>query len=206
MPRFTKAQHDRIKAILLDRAVQLFAERPYTAVTVEDVTAAAGIAKGTFYSFFASKEELFSQAFGREHERFHRRFRDLFEGIDVCRREDVRAALHAGMRDLAASPLLLRVLGDRDTPVWLKVQADPAGQMAQEQENTDVLAGLIRAGQQAGVMRTGDPLELTEVVSQLLAGLLISGVVSPSDVFHRIETALDLMVDGLYTVDRGEGR
>jgi TetR/AcrR family fatty acid metabolism transcriptional regulator len=204
MPRFSKAQNERIRAILLDRGAQLFAGRSYASVTVEDIAAAAGIAKGTLYRFFHGKEDLFSQVFGREHARFHQHVQGLLAGVDVRRRQDVRNALHAVVRDLAANPLLRRVLDERDTPVWLEVRYDPAGRLGQERASTELLAGLIAAGQRAGVMRAGDPLELAAVCNQLVAGLLVSSSGGGPETLRSLETALDLVVDGLYSVGRGD--
>jgi AcrR family transcriptional regulator len=43
---------------LLSAATRLFEERGFEAVTVADITEAAGVAKGTFYLYFDSKEAL----------------------------------------------------------------------------------------------------------------------------------------------------
>jgi AcrR family transcriptional regulator len=43
---------------ILDSAAQVLAAKGLTAMTVADVVAGAGIAKGTFYLYFSSKEEL----------------------------------------------------------------------------------------------------------------------------------------------------
>jgi AcrR family transcriptional regulator len=46
------------RAELLAAATRLFEERGFDAVTVADVTEAAGVAKGTFYLYYDSKEDL----------------------------------------------------------------------------------------------------------------------------------------------------
>ncbi|MET8874160.1 helix-turn-helix domain-containing protein [Nocardia sp. NPDC004604] len=46
------------RAKLLDGAKALFAERGYAAVRVDDITAAVGCSRATFYLHFASKQEL----------------------------------------------------------------------------------------------------------------------------------------------------
>src|SRR5580692_9168470 len=48
---------------LLDAAVELFARKGFTETTVEDITNAADVGKGTFFNYFPSKDHLLS-AFG----------------------------------------------------------------------------------------------------------------------------------------------
>jgi len=43
---------------ILDAAVRLFSEQGYENTTVEQITKMAGVAKGTFFNYFQSKEEL----------------------------------------------------------------------------------------------------------------------------------------------------
>jgi len=47
------------RADLLAAARRVFADRGYHETTVEDVTRAAGVAKGTFYLYFDEKREIF---------------------------------------------------------------------------------------------------------------------------------------------------
>lgn len=53
----TKPEAERRKDFL-DAAQDLFLREGYEATSVEQITQAAGIAKGTFYLYFGSKEEL----------------------------------------------------------------------------------------------------------------------------------------------------
>ena len=43
----------------MDAARRIFAERGYHETTVEDITRASGVAKGTFYLYFQEKREIF---------------------------------------------------------------------------------------------------------------------------------------------------
>jgi AcrR family transcriptional regulator len=47
------------RARLLDAAAEVFAERGFRAATVDQIVAAAGLSKGTFYWNFATKQDLF---------------------------------------------------------------------------------------------------------------------------------------------------
>jgi AcrR family transcriptional regulator len=55
--RVLKSPEDRRQEIL-DAAVEVFSERGVSKATVADIAEAAGVAKGTVYLYFSSKEEL----------------------------------------------------------------------------------------------------------------------------------------------------
>jgi AcrR family transcriptional regulator len=57
----SEAKRERI----LEAATRLFAERGYAAARAEDVARAAGIAKGSVFQHFGSKEALFLEAYKR---------------------------------------------------------------------------------------------------------------------------------------------
>ena len=62
--RVTKPPHVR-REELLDLALELCRTHGYEAMSVEQVTQAAGVAKGTFYHYFSSKADLQIQLVGR---------------------------------------------------------------------------------------------------------------------------------------------
>ena len=48
------------KQEILETAMKLFAEKGYDATSVEEITATVGVAKGTLYYHFSSKEEIYN--------------------------------------------------------------------------------------------------------------------------------------------------
>lgn len=50
---------DERRATLIAAARDVFAQKGYHATTVDDITRAAGVAKGTFYLYFEEKREVF---------------------------------------------------------------------------------------------------------------------------------------------------
>ncbi|UAK31019.1 TetR/AcrR family transcriptional regulator [Nocardia asteroides] len=50
---------DERRQVLVDAGARLFAERPYDAVLMEDVAAAAGVSRALLYRHFPSKRDLF---------------------------------------------------------------------------------------------------------------------------------------------------
>jgi AcrR family transcriptional regulator len=97
------------RARLLDAALTLFIERGFAATTVEDITRAADVAKGTFFNYFPSKEHIFS-AFGEM------QVGKMTAALQAARsgRTDARTALAALPRQLAVepgrSPALIRAI------------------------------------------------------------------------------------------------
>src|SRR6185295_20289138 len=56
--RQRRAAETRVR--LFRTAVQLFAKRGFPNVTVEDITEAADVGKGTFFNYFESKDDVLS--------------------------------------------------------------------------------------------------------------------------------------------------
>ena len=56
---FTEGQRERIRGTMLAVAAEGFARVGYKNLSIRDLTEKAGIAPGSFYKFFESKEELF---------------------------------------------------------------------------------------------------------------------------------------------------
>jgi AcrR family transcriptional regulator len=54
-----RRRKDARPAEIVDAALEVFAERGFSAARLDDVAARAGISKGTLYLYFPSKEELF---------------------------------------------------------------------------------------------------------------------------------------------------
>ena len=97
---------DRRRREILAAALRLLERQPYEAITMSAVAAAAGVAKGTTYLYFPTREALFLTLLG---EHYHSWFDALDErsGLPAQRAEE-----WAGWaaRELAARPLFLRLV------------------------------------------------------------------------------------------------
>ena len=80
--RVSKHPKDR-REDLLAAAEPIFVERGAAAATVSDVTSAAGVAKGTFYLYFASKDHVLAALRQRFVDGFVAQTRFLLEGFDT---------------------------------------------------------------------------------------------------------------------------
>ena len=60
----------RTRSVLMETASGLFNEYGFERVTIEDITQRAGFSKGTFYSHFSSKEDIYLEQFLQIDERY----------------------------------------------------------------------------------------------------------------------------------------
>ena len=51
---------NKTKRKIFEKTMKLFAEKGYDATSIEEITATVGVAKGTLYYHFSSKEEIFN--------------------------------------------------------------------------------------------------------------------------------------------------
>lgn len=70
------------EAEILDAARQVFARKGYDETRIQDVADACGIAKGTVYLYFRSKEELYWATVRRGFEELHRRSREALLAVE----------------------------------------------------------------------------------------------------------------------------
>ena len=75
-------EHDERKNEIIETAAALFEQKGYEHCSVNDILNAIGIAKGTFYHYFKSKEEVLDAVVGRVTEQMLEQVRE-----EVCTAE-----------------------------------------------------------------------------------------------------------------------
>ena len=82
--RWTRERRlEHTRSLLLDAAEDVFAERGFTAATLDDIAHAAGYTKGAIYKHFVTKEDLFLAV----SDRYWRRYFDNFAEVMAASRE-----------------------------------------------------------------------------------------------------------------------
>lgn len=136
---------------LLDAGLAVFVEKGVAAATLDHVTQRAGVAKGTFYLHFDSKEHLLAALQADFEQRLVERIdaRVADAGENWAARLD--AWLDAALTDYPADRALHDVLFHHpvlpDSPKGVHAERDLAGS----------LTDLIEGGIEAGAFRTSDP-------------------------------------------------
>jgi AcrR family transcriptional regulator len=79
-------KRDRTRALLIEAATKVFAARGFDAAAIQEIAAVAGVANGTFYNYFPTKESILEAAavhYGVSYcERIDASCRDVVDGAE----------------------------------------------------------------------------------------------------------------------------
>jgi AcrR family transcriptional regulator len=169
LPREVVERHQRDRLIL--GVAEALAEHGYSRLSVEQVIAAAGVSRTTFYNHFANKQEAVLVA----HDLIFERFVGLI--VRACNAEHrwpakVKAALGAALEFAAAKPAQAQLLA-------LDALAANVEVAKRVLDSSDHLAALLSAGRQESAQARDLP-HLTEkaligAISPTIASRLMNG-------------------------------
>ena len=87
---------NKTKRKIFETSMKLFAEKGYDATSIEEITATVGVAKGTLYYHFSSKEEIFNFL--------------IEEGIKLLQNSvDIKTAKHSNYIDKIKAIVLIQI-------------------------------------------------------------------------------------------------
>jgi AcrR family transcriptional regulator len=99
---------------LLTAAEELFGERSYHRTTVADICARAGMATGSFYSYFGSKAEIFAAVVRAINADLRGSMKAALEHTDVSQRTRERASFRAYFDMLSKRPWIERIVRESE--------------------------------------------------------------------------------------------
>lgn len=79
---FTEQEKERIKEGLIREGRKLFSQYGLRKTTIKDITSAVGIAQGSFYNFYPSKEELYFEILDLESQKIRK---NIGEKLDLIK-------------------------------------------------------------------------------------------------------------------------
>jgi AcrR family transcriptional regulator len=177
LKRLTKSPEER-RADIMAAAVEVFSEKGLEAATVADITRAAGVAKGTFYLYFVSKEHLLAALRERLVEDALEHAAQLFERVG---RED-----WWGLVDATIDSTVDFMLDRRD---WIRVlgreglRPQTQQMLAQSERKLNALfAAGIQAGIDAGAFDVSDPELAAIMVHHAVDGTLMQAILFEEEI------------------------
>jgi AcrR family transcriptional regulator len=180
---------------LFRAALTLFAKKGFAETTVEDITNAADVGKGTFFNYFPSKDHILL----------------AFSEMQLAK---LQAAVDEARRTSTPMPDFLRSLGQRMTeeptrnPEIIRalllayISSNTPVRQAMLDLQTRVLAlhsEMIALGQKRGEIRNDLPaIEIAQVFRQAIFGtLLMWSLYGDSSLLSRMESAFEVLWKGL---------
>ena len=181
-----------IRERIFRAALELFADRGFLETTVEDITEAADVGKGTFFNYFETKEHVLA-TLGAE------RIAAIERALERARTGPVLPALKDMASDLAGqsaeSAALLRAIYAAHAscaPVRAELQK-------RIQLGRRLLAEIFAIAQQRGeVRRDRSPAELARLTQIVLFGITLAWALNPdSSLRGTAEDVWELMIPNL---------
>ncbi|MFC3477263.1 TetR/AcrR family transcriptional regulator [Halobacterium litoreum] len=190
MAGFSDGERERIRAALLDAGSELFARYGLDKTTVGELADAAGIATGSFYTFFDSKERLYYEVLMERAEDAFARMTAAVEAADGPE-SGTRAFLREAIAIVEEDPLIRNLVYGNERERLLRAISDEEIEATKERK-VALLAPYVERWQDEGVVRSGDPETLALAVQS--AGF----VVAHRDEFgseEEYEAVRDALVD-----------
>lgn len=182
-PRADRRQRRRAETRerIFRAALQLFAERGYLETTVEDITEAADVGKGTFFNYFPTKEHVLAR-YGEE------RLEAVEGALAAARtgRQPVLSVLKTLATDLAGqsseSPELLRSV----FAAHLECEPVRAQLRKRIQKGRRLLAELVVLGQERGEIRRDlEAAEMARLIRLILTGVTMAWAMNPESSLRK---------------------
>jgi AcrR family transcriptional regulator len=179
---------------LFHAALALFAQKGFAETTVEDITEAADVGKGTFFNYFPSKDHILL-AFGEL------QLSKLESAIELARAsgepmpEFLRSLGVRMTQEPTRNPAIIRAL----LQAYLSTTPVRAAMMDLQRRVHALHTQMIQLGQDRGEIRNDLPAaEIAQVFRQTIFGtLLIWSLYGDTTLHSRIETAFNLLWSGL---------
>ncbi|HEX2712176.1 MAG TPA: TetR/AcrR family transcriptional regulator [Candidatus Acidoferrales bacterium] len=175
-------------------ALELFGKRGFQATTVEDITEAADVGKGTFFNYFPTKEHILA-AFGQIQRA------KIEQASTVARegREPMRNVLRGMVRALSEEP--------GRSPAFFRsvLSAMLSSEAVRDRVTQDIELGrqrleeLLAIGQQRGEIRSDRPAsELSRLVQRSCFGTMLFWSLRPmAPLAEQMDASVDLFWSGI---------
>jgi len=186
-------RRNETKERLFRTALQLFAKKGYVNTRVEEITAAADVAKGTFFNYFPTKEHLLVALSERQQEVVRR------AGAAAKSASSVKPVIEQFAYDIAAgpggSPLMMRSL--LGTAFLHEAMVKRFSELLTFGRGE--IAGIMRRGQELGEIRTDRSAEqLARALQSVIFGTnALWALCGDKDLHESLSNSLEVFWRGV---------
>jgi len=204
MPKaFTTEERKIIKNSLIEKGAELFGTYGLKRTNVEDLTNAIGIAKGSFYSFYKSKEELFLDVLDQTEKKFIKEMQQLLKKMKTDPKETFKKFLKFHIQAPKDNPIIQQIANNNIREYLVrKLYNNP--NLQEKLKTYEYLPQFIKGWQKQGIIIDKDP----EILSGILKSIFTIGLDDATieyigrEKFPDImENLLDLIVEHMIISD-----
>ncbi|MHB1393263.1 MAG: TetR/AcrR family transcriptional regulator [Clostridia bacterium] len=196
----TKAFGDKEKELirnkLIEKGKELFERYGLKKTSIEDLTKAVGIAQGSYYNFFQSKEELYFEIMEQEEQYMKSRLLSTHQVVENLTKQSLEAFLTNAFGMIDESTFIKKLMNGEDYE--LLVRKLPEERIAKHIENDfDILTPMITMWQEQGAVIDRKP----EVIGGLLRAVFTLSLHKKEigeDIFQEVlELLIELIAQGI---------
>jgi AcrR family transcriptional regulator len=185
---------------ILESGVALFATRGYDSTTMEQIGERADVSRATVFNYFARKEDIVFEWFGRLRAEFATSLADEDQQtVDSMSR--LRRAFRVLAQGYEADPATGRAM----VRAW---QRAGGPLLADESDAPELVANTVRAGQRAGDIPRGlDPDHIARILFDVYLGVLYRWVLDETDQIalgEQLTATLDLILPAITGAPSGD--
>ena len=188
---------------LFRAALRLFEERGFSATTVEDITEAADVGKGTFFNYFPSKEHIIA-AFGQLQLGKLQAAVAAAQSGDLPTRQLLHRLANALAEEPGRSPSLVRSI------LLANLSSGPVRQLLQQnlERGRTLLGELFAVVQQRGEIRRDlQASELARAFQQVFFGALLMWSLDPREpLTARFNSVFPILWSGIEAESSNPGK
>ena len=196
MPKtFTEKEKGIIRNALIQKGRELFSTQGLKKTSITELTTAAGIAQGTFYNFFDSKEELYFEILELEESNSEQFLEDILKS-SISSKESIKKIIKGTFELFENNPIIRRLYDSHDYELMVRKLPSEKLESHQKEDTVRVLNLIMRIQQKN---------ELIDTRPEIIAGLLRAVVML---YFHQdeigreiypevINLLADIIADGL---------
>lgn len=196
MPRFSEQEKERVYNDIMTKGKELFSIYGLKKTSIDDIVQACGIGKGTFYSFFNSKEELFFAILEKE-EGFKDEFIKELMSSSKPPKESFKKFLIDCFNFVENNPFLKRLNDKQELELLFRKLPQ---ETIEKHFNSDTKSSMafIEKWQQEGIIKQEDPEVLVGILRSLFMFLYFKEEIGAHVYDRVIERHIDFIVDGIF--------
>ncbi|MBE0448803.1 MAG: TetR/AcrR family transcriptional regulator [Actinobacteria bacterium] len=193
---FSKQEREIIRQRLVEKGRELFSTVGVKKTSIDELTQAVGIAKGSFYAFFNSKEEMYLDILEMEENSIRAQFMaQVIQGKPITK-ETFKSFILEGIRVMETNPLFRRMYEKSELEQVLR-KVPPERLSRHVKSDEDWVLGLVTEWQARGLVIDADPQAITGAIKFVIASSLLKDSIGGQNYPQSIELLAELVAEGL---------